>query len=68
MLDSLLADASWVRIRGALREAAGDMARMAELLGVEYGSLRGFKDRATEAAIEFNDKFHNVPHPGGTRN
>ena len=68
LLDSLLADASWVRIWGALREAAGDMARVAELLGVEPGSLRGFKDRATEAAIQFNEKFHDVPHPGRTRN
>ena len=36
--------------------------------GVEPGSLRGFKDRATEAAIQFNEKFHDVPHPGRTRN
>nr|WP_294692994.1 response regulator [uncultured Friedmanniella sp.] len=68
LLDSLLADASWVRIWAALREAAGDMARVADLLGVEAGSLRGFKDRATEAAIEFNEKFHDMPHPGRTRN
>ena len=68
LIDSLLADASWVRTWRALRQAAGDMAQVAELLQVEPGSLRGFKDRATEAAIEFNDKFHDVPHPGRTRN
>lgn len=68
LIDSLLADASWVRIWSALREAAGDMSRVAELLDVEPGSLRGFKDRATEAAIAFNEKFHDVPHPGRTRN
>jgi len=68
LIDSLLADASWVRIWRALRLAAGDMARVAELLEVEPGSLRGFKDRATEAAIAFNEKFHDMPHPGRTRN
>ena len=68
LIDSLLADASWVRIWAALRQAAGDMAAVAELLGVEQGSLRGFKDRATDAAIAFNTRFHDVPHPGGTRN
>jgi hypothetical protein len=68
LIDSLLADASWVQIWGALRQAAGDMAAVAELLEVEPGSLRGFKERATDAAIEFNTRFHDVPHPGGTRN
>ena len=68
LIDSLLADASWVRIWGALRQAAGDMARVAELLDVEPGQLRGFKDRATEAAIQFNEKFHDIPNPGRTRN
>ncbi|MCW2812436.1 MAG: CheY chemotaxis protein or a CheY-like (Receiver) domain [Friedmanniella sp.] len=68
LVESLLADASWVRIWKALRDAAGDMARVAELLQVEASSLRGFKDRATEAAISFNEKFYDVPHPGRTRN
>jgi ActR/RegA family two-component response regulator len=68
LIDSLLADASWVRIWRALRDAAGDMARVAEILHVEPSSLRGFKDRATEAAIAFNEKFHDIPHPGRTRN
>ena len=68
LIDSLLADASWVRIWWALREAAGDMAQVAELLHLETGSLRGFKDRATEAAITFNERFHDMPHPGRTRN
>jgi hypothetical protein len=68
LIDNLLADASWVRIWRALREAAGDMARVAQMLHVEPGSLRGFKDRATEAAIQFNEKFHDIPHPGRTRN
>ena len=68
LIDSLLADASWVRLWGALRQAAGDMALVAELLQVEPGSLRGFKDRATDAAIQFNEKFHDVPHPVRTRN
>lgn len=68
LIESLLADASWVRVWKALRDAAGDMARVAELLQVEASSLRGFKDRATEAAISFNEKFYDVPHPGRTRN
>ena len=68
LIDSLLADASWVRIWRALRDAAGDMARVAEILHIEASSLRGFKDRATEAAIQFNEKFHDIPHPGRTRN
>jgi len=68
LIDNLLADASWVRIWRALRDAAGDMARVAQMLHVEPGSLRGFKDRATEAAIQFNEKFHDIPHPGRTRN
>jgi CheY-like chemotaxis protein len=68
LIDNLLADASWVRVWRALRDAAGDMARVAEILHVEPSSLRGFKDRATEAAIQFNEKFHDIPHPGRTRN
>ena len=68
LIDQLLADASWVRVWKALRDAAGDMARVAELLQVEASSLRGFKDRATDAAIAFNEKFHDIPHPGRTRN
>lgn len=68
LIDNLLADASWVRIWRALRDAAGDMARVAEILHIEASSLRGFKDRATDAAIQFNEKFHDIPHPGRTRN
>jgi hypothetical protein len=68
LIDNLLADASWVRIWRALRDAAGDMALVAELLHVDSSSLRSFKDRATQAAIEFNEKFHDIPHPGRTRN
>ena len=68
LIDNLLADASWVRIWRAIRDAAGDMALVAELLRVDSSSLRGFKDRATEAAIQFNEKFHDIPHPGRTRN
>jgi hypothetical protein len=68
LIDNLLADASWVRIWRAIRDAAGDMALVAELLHVDSSSLRGFKDRATEAAIQFNEKFHDIPHPGRTRN
>jgi hypothetical protein len=68
LIDNLLSDASWVRIWRALRDAAGDMALVAEMLHIEASSLRGFKDRATEAAIQFNEKFHDTPHPGRTRN
>ena len=49
LIDNLLADASWVRIWRALRDAAGDMALVAEMLHVDSSSLRGFKDRATKA-------------------
>ena len=38
------------------------------MLHVDSSSLRGFKDRATEAAIDFKEKFHDIPHPGRTRN
>jgi hypothetical protein len=68
LIDNLLADASWVLIWRALRDAAGDMSAVAEMLHTEASSLRGFKDRATEAAIQFNEKFHDIPHPGRTRN
>lgn len=68
LIDSLLADASWVRIWRALRDAAGDMSLVAELLQMEASSLRGFKDRATDAAIGFNERFHDIPRPDRTRN
>jgi hypothetical protein len=68
LIDSLLAEPSWVRIWAAIRDAAGEMARVADLLGVDVRSLRTFKDRATAAAITFNEKFHDIPHPGETRN
>jgi CheY-like chemotaxis protein len=68
LIDNLLAEPSWVRIWQAIRDASGEMARVAELLGVDVRSLRTFKDRATAAAVTFNEKFHDVPHPGETRN
>ncbi|HET9873614.1 MAG TPA: hypothetical protein VFP89_13605 [Propionibacteriaceae bacterium] len=68
LVDSLLAEPSWVRIWRALRDAAGEMSRVADILGVPVTSLRGFKERATEAAINFNERFHDIPHPGDTRN
>ncbi|MGH3340459.1 MAG: hypothetical protein ACRDPL_16745, partial [Propionibacteriaceae bacterium] len=43
LIDNLLADASWLRIWRALRDAAGDMALVAEMLHVDSSSLRGFK-------------------------
>ena len=68
LIDNLLADPAWVLVWRALRDAAGDMSAVAEILQVEPGSLRSFKDRATEAAIMFNDKFHDIPPPLRTRN
>jgi hypothetical protein len=68
LIDNLLAEPSWVRIWQAIRDAAGEMARVADILGVDPPSLRTFKDKATEAAITFNEKFHDIPHPGDTRN
>ena len=44
------------------------MSAVAEMLHIEAGSLRGFKDRATEAAIQFNEKFHDIAPPARTRN
>lgn len=41
---------------------------MADILGVPVTSLRGFEDRATGAAIAFNERFHDIPNPGETRN
>jgi CheY-like chemotaxis protein len=68
LIDNLLAEPSWVRVWQAIRDAAGEMARVADLLGVDVRSLRTFKDRATTAAILFNEKFLDVPNPGETRN
>jgi CheY-like chemotaxis protein len=68
LIDNLLAEPSWVRIWQAIRDAAGEMARVAELLNVDVRSLRTFKDRATAAAISFNEKFLDIPSPGETRN
>jgi hypothetical protein len=68
LIDNLLADPAWVRVWRALRDAAGDMSAVAEMLQVEPSSLRSFKDRATEAAIMFNDKFHDIPPPMHTWN
>lgn len=68
LIDNLLAEPSWVRIWSAIREAAGEMSRVASILQVQVSSLRTFKDRATDAAILFNEKFHDVPNPGETRN
>jgi CheY-like chemotaxis protein len=68
LIDDLLAEPSWVRIWQAIRDAAGEMARVADILGVDVRSLRTFKDKATAAAVTFNEKFHDVPHPGETRN
>jgi len=68
LIDSLLAEPSWVAIWAAIREAAGEMSRVANILQVQVTSLRTFKDRATNAAILFNEKFHDIPNPGDTRN
>jgi CheY-like chemotaxis protein len=68
LVDSLLAEPSWVQMWQALRDAAGEMSRVAGILGVPVSALRGFKERATDAAIEFNTRFHDIPHPGDTRN
>lgn len=68
LIDNLLAEPSWVRIWQAIRDAAGEMARVADILGVDVRSLRTFKDRATAAAIVFNEKFLDIPSPGETRN
>lgn len=68
LIDSLLAEPSWVAIWAAIREAAGEMSRVAAILQVQLSSLRSFKDRATNAAILFNEKFHDIPSPADTRN
>jgi hypothetical protein len=68
LIDNLLAEPSWVRVWQAIRDAAGEMARVAEILEVDVRSLRTFKDRATAAAITFNEKFLDIPSPAGTRN
>ena len=68
LIDSLLAEPSWVRVWAAIRDASGEMGRVADILGVDVRSLRTFKDRATAAAQDFNEKFHDVPHLGETRN
>jgi hypothetical protein len=68
LVDNLLAEPSWVRIWQAIRDASGEMARVADILGVEVRSLRTFKDRATAAALLFNERFLDIPSPGETRN
>lgn len=68
LIDNLLAEPSWVQVWAAIREAAGEMSRVASILQVPVSSLRTFKDKATNAAILFNEKFHDIPNPGDTRN
>jgi len=68
LIDNLLAEPSWVPVWAAIREANGEMSRVANILQVQVSSLRTFKDRATEAALMFNEKFHDIPNPGDTRN
>ncbi len=68
LVDDLLAEASWVQIWRAILDSAGEMARVAELLGYEVAQLRPFKDKATAAVNSFNERFHDIPNPVNTRN
>ena len=68
LIDDILAEPYWVQIWRAVHEAAGEMQAAAKLLNRDANQLRGFKDRATHAVIEFNYHIHDIPRPHDQRN
>ncbi len=68
LIDDIVAEPYWVQIWRALHESAGEMQAAARLLGRDAAQLRGFKDRAMAAVVEFNRVIHDIEPPPGQRN
>lgn len=68
LIDDIVAEPYWVQIWRALHESAGEMQAAARLLGRDAAQLRGFKDRAMVAVVEFNQVIHDIEPPLGQRN
>ncbi len=68
LIDDIVAEPYWARIWWALHESAGEMQAAARLLGRDAAQLRGFKDRAMTAVVEFNRVIHDIEPPLAQRN
>jgi ActR/RegA family two-component response regulator len=68
LIDDIVAEPYWVQIWRALYEAAGEMQAAARLLGRDPTHLRGFKDRAMPAVVEYNFEIHDIARPRNQRN
>ncbi len=68
LIDDIVAEPYWVQIWRALHESAGEMQATARLLGRDAAQLRGFKDRAMAAVVEFNLVIHDIEPPLVQRN
>jgi hypothetical protein len=68
LIDDIVAEPYWVQIWRALHESAGEMQAAARLLGRDAAQLRGFKDRAMSAVVEFNHVIHEIEPPPAQRN
>jgi ActR/RegA family two-component response regulator len=68
LIDEIVAEPYWVQIWRALHESAGEMQAAARLLGRDAAQLRGFKDRAMSAVVEFNRVIHDIEPPLVQRN
>jgi ActR/RegA family two-component response regulator len=68
LIDEIVAEPYWVQIWRALHESAGEMQATARLLGRDAAQLRGFKDRAMTAVVEFNMLIHDIEPPLVQRN
>ncbi|GAA3609622.1 hypothetical protein GCM10022236_09110 [Microlunatus ginsengisoli] len=68
LIDDIVAEPYWVQIWRALHESAGEMQAAARLLGRDAAQLRGFKDRAMAAVVEFNRVIHDIEPPLVQRN
>jgi ActR/RegA family two-component response regulator len=68
LIDDIIAEPYWVQIWRALHESAGEIQAAARLLGRDASQLRGFKDRAMTAVVEFNRVIHDIEPPLVQRN
>jgi|tagenome__1003787_1003787.scaffolds.fasta_scaffold20698295_1 hypothetical protein len=68
LIDDIIAEPYWAQIWRALHEAAGEIQAAARILGRDPAQLRGFKDRAMSAVVEFNFFIHDVERPRVQRN
>lgn len=68
LIDDIVAEPYWAQIWRALHDAAGEIQAAAQLLGRDAAQLRGFKDRAMSAVVEFNFFIHDIERPRVQRN